>query len=48
MELEKLSSQLKDMKVEFSVCGLVLLNLPLLCAFVGGIFTYILVMVQLN
>jgi hypothetical protein len=34
-ELEKLSSQLKDMKVEFSVCGLVVLNLPLLCKFVG-------------
>jgi hypothetical protein len=48
MELEKLSSQLKDMKVEFSVCGLVVLNLQLLCTFVGGIFTYILVMVQLN
>jgi hypothetical protein len=48
MELEKLSSQIKDMKVEFSVCGLVVLNLPLLGTIVGGIITYILVMVQLN
>jgi hypothetical protein len=48
IELHKLSSQLKYMKVEFSVCGLVLLNLPFLCTFVGGIFTYILIMVQLN
>jgi hypothetical protein len=48
MKLENLSSQLKDMKVEFSVCGLVVLNLQFLCTFVGGIFTYILIMVQLN
>jgi hypothetical protein len=48
IELEKLSSQLKDMKVEFSVCGLILLNFPFLCTFAGGIFTYILIMVQLN
>jgi hypothetical protein len=48
IELKKLLSQLKDMKVEFSVCGLILLNLPFLCTFVGGIFTYILIMVQLN
>jgi hypothetical protein len=48
MELVKLSSQLKNMKVEFSVCGLVVLNLQFLCTFVGGIFTYILIMVQLN
>jgi hypothetical protein len=48
MELEKLSSQLKDRKVEFSVCGLVVLKLQFLCTFVGGIFTYILIMVQLN
>ncbi|PNF21476.1 hypothetical protein B7P43_G13504 [Cryptotermes secundus] len=47
-ELEKLSNQLKDMKVEFSVCGLFVLNLPFLCTFVGGIFTYIIIMVQLN
>jgi hypothetical protein len=47
-ELEKLSSQLKDMKVEFSVCGLFVLSLPFLCTFVGGIFTYIIIMVQLN
>jgi hypothetical protein len=47
-ELGKLSSQLKDMKVEFSVCGLFVLSLPFLCTFVGGIFTYIIIMVQLN
>jgi hypothetical protein len=47
-ELENLSSQLKDMKVEFSVCGLIVLSLPFLCTFVGGIFTYIIIMVQLK
>jgi hypothetical protein len=47
-ELENLSSQLKDMKVEFSVCGLIVLSVPFLCTFVGGIFTYIIIMVQLN
>jgi hypothetical protein len=48
MEVEKLSSQLKKMKVEFSVCGLVVLNLQFLCTFFGGVLTYILIMVQLN
>jgi hypothetical protein len=47
-DLEKLSSQLKNMKVEFSVCGLIVLSLPFLCRFVGGIFTYIIIMVQIN
>jgi hypothetical protein len=47
-ELEKLSSQLKDMKVQFSVCGLFVLNLPFLCTFLGGIFTYFIIMVQIN
>jgi hypothetical protein len=47
-ELDKLSSQLKDMKIEFSVCGLFVLSVSFLCTFVGGIFTYIIIMVQLN
>jgi hypothetical protein len=47
-ELEKLSSQLEKMKVQFTACGFVSLNLPLLCTLIGGILTYILIAVQIT
>lgn len=48
MNLNNLSNQLKDMKVEFTACGFFVLNFPLLGTVIGGIFTYILIMVQLE
>ncbi|PNF21448.1 hypothetical protein B7P43_G13503 [Cryptotermes secundus] len=48
LELQNLSHQLKHMKVEFTACGIFVLNLPLLATIIGGIFTYILIMVQLD
>jgi gustatory receptor len=47
-ELQNLSHQLKHMKVEFTACGIFVLNLPLLATIIGGIFTYILIMIQLD
>jgi hypothetical protein len=47
-ELEKLSSQLDKMKVQFTACGFFTLNLPLLCTLIGGILTYILIAVQMT
>jgi hypothetical protein len=48
LKLQTLSNQLKDMKVEFTACGFFVLNLPLLGKVICGIFTYILIMVQLE
>jgi hypothetical protein len=48
LELQNLSHQLKHMKVEFTACGFFVLNLPLLATVIGGIFTYILIMIQLD
>ncbi|PNF21449.1 hypothetical protein B7P43_G13507 [Cryptotermes secundus] len=47
-DLKRLLSQLKNLKVEFSVCGLFSLNLQLLSGSVGVIITYILVLNQFN
>jgi hypothetical protein len=47
-ELRSFVSQLKDMRVEFSVCGLFTLNLPFLCATLGIITTYVVVLFQLK
>jgi hypothetical protein len=48
LKLQTLSNQLKDMKVKFTACGFFVPNLPLLCKFICGIFTYILITVQLE
>jgi hypothetical protein len=48
LELQALSHQLEHMKVEFTACGFFVLNLPLLATLIGGIFTYILIMIQLD
>lgn len=48
LKLKTLSNQMKDMKVEFTACGFFVLNFPLLGTVMGGIFTYILIMVQLE
>jgi hypothetical protein len=47
-ELRSFVSQLKDMRVEFSVCGLLTLNLPYLCGTLGVITTYVAVLFQLQ
>jgi hypothetical protein len=47
-ELRSFISQLKDMKVEFCVCGLFVLNLPFLFGTVGVISTYDIVLFQLQ
>jgi len=46
VELRRFISQIKDMKVEFSICGLFALNLPFLCATLGVITTYVIVLFQ--
>jgi hypothetical protein len=46
-DLKRLSSQLKNLKAEFSVCGFFTLNLQFFCGTVGILFSYILVMNQL-
>lgn len=48
VELRSFISQIKDMKVEFSICGLFVLNLPFLCATLGVITTYVTVLFQLK
>lgn len=48
VELRSFISQLRDMKVEFSICGLFVLNLPFLCATLGVITTYVTVLFQLK
>jgi hypothetical protein len=47
-ELDKLLSQLINMRVQFTVCGLFALNPTFLCTIFSGILTYILIMVQLS
>lgn len=47
-ELDKLLSQMINMRVQFTACGLFSLNHTFLCTVFGGIITYILIMVQLN
>jgi hypothetical protein len=47
-ELKRFSSQLKNNKVEFNVCGFFTLNLQFFCASVSVIFTYILVLNQFS
>jgi hypothetical protein len=47
-ELRSFISQLKDMKVEFSVCGLFALNLPFLFGTLGFISTYVTLLFQLQ
>jgi hypothetical protein len=48
VELRSFISQLKDMKVEFNICGLFMLNMPFLCATLGVITTYVTVLFQLK
>jgi hypothetical protein len=48
LELQSLSNQLKHMKVEFTACGFFVINSPLLATIIGGIFAYILIMIQLD
>jgi hypothetical protein len=48
LQLQTLSNQLRDMKVEFTACGFFVLNLPLLGTIVCGILTYIVIMIQLE
>ena len=45
-ELKSFSSQLKNNKVEFNMCGFFTLNLQSFCASVSVIFTYVLVLKQ--
>ena len=47
-DLDKLLSQLINMRVQFTACGLFALNPPFLCTIFSGIITYILIMVQLS
>jgi hypothetical protein len=47
-ELRSFISQLKDMKVEFSICGLFALNLPFLFGTLCAITTYVTVLFQLQ
>jgi hypothetical protein len=48
LELDKLSAQMMNMRVQFSACGFISLGLPILCTTFGGILTYILIMVQMT
>jgi hypothetical protein len=47
-EMKSFSSQMKNNKAEFNVCGFFTLNLQFFCASVSVIFTYILVLHQLS
>jgi hypothetical protein len=47
-ELKSFSSQLKNHKVEFNICGFFTLNMQFFCASVSVIFTYILVLNQFS
>jgi hypothetical protein len=47
-ELKKFSSQMKNHKVQFIVCGFFTLNLQFFCASLSVIFTYILVLNQFS
>jgi hypothetical protein len=44
-ELQALSHQLEQMNIQFTAWGFFVLNQPLLCTVIGGIFTYILIMI---
>jgi hypothetical protein len=46
-DLNRLSSQIINLKVEFSVCGFFSLNLQFFCGTVGFVFSYIFVINQL-
>ncbi|KDR19115.1 hypothetical protein L798_06997 [Zootermopsis nevadensis] len=46
-ELDRLSNQMNNMKVQFTACGFISLGLPIICTVIGGILTYILIMVQI-
>jgi hypothetical protein len=48
VEINSFTSQIKDVVVEFSVCGIFTINLQFLCATFGVIVTYILVLFQLS
>lgn len=48
IQLQTLSNQLRDMRFEFTACGIFVLNLPLLGTIMCGIVTYILIMIQLE
>jgi len=48
LQLQTLSNQLRDMRVEFTACGFFVLNLSLLGTIVCGILTYVLIMIQLE
>jgi hypothetical protein len=48
LELSSFISQIKDVAVEFSVCGIFTLDLQFLCATFGVIITYIIVLFQLS
>jgi hypothetical protein len=47
-EIKSFYSQMKNNKPEFNVCGFFTLNLQFFCASLSVIFTYILVLHQLN
>jgi hypothetical protein len=47
-ELNSFCFQLRDVKVEFNICGVFTLNLHFLCGVLSIVFTNILVLVQLN
>jgi hypothetical protein len=47
-ELHSFCSLLRDVRVEFNVCGCFTLNLPFLCCSLSIVFTYALVLIQLN
>jgi hypothetical protein len=47
-ELKKFSALLNTTKVEYSACGFFVLGFPFLCSVFGSIFSYIIIMIQLN
>jgi hypothetical protein len=47
-ELEKYLSQMINMRVQFTACGIFALNPTFLCTIFSGILKYILIIVQLN
>ncbi|KAJ4448916.1 hypothetical protein ANN_00308 [Periplaneta americana] len=48
LELQNLSEQLREMRIEFSAWSFFRLDLSFLSTIIGGVITYILVMIQLN
>jgi hypothetical protein len=47
-ELDRFSSQLQSIRVQFSICGFFTLNVSFLGASVSAMFTYILILIQLS